>query len=97
MPLVYSNSIDDNNLRNNSPLGQLRLIAFFILHGTSHNAGFRHKCGCGDEGYAMDGTRIQQLLIEPNSEINTFEKLILYTKKEYNHVIESTKIRFGIR
>lgn len=97
-----------NDTKNSNKLegsdGSSRLIGFIILHGTSHNAGFKHDYYGDDEtglgydingkGYADHGHVITDYLNNYQT-LFSFEKIIEHTKDLYGHIIVQTNVRYG--
>ncbi len=92
---MYFGESDDNDF--GKPGDIYRSVGFIILHGTSHNAGFKHDSPPLGEGYCADAPVIQGRLRCPSSDcsLRTFEKIIIDTKKDYNYMIIQTNERYG--
>ncbi|MBK8623696.1 MAG: hypothetical protein IPN79_18560 [Saprospiraceae bacterium] len=92
---AYSNNSDDNDLR--KPGGTYRSIAYLILHGTAHQAGFHHDREPEGQAYCMDGVRTGQFLSCGGAQCHfkTYESLIEDAKKRYKYMIKQTNERYG--
>lgn len=91
---LYSNSADDNKLRESG--GIYRSIAFLIIHGTAHQAGFNHGISPEGQAYCMEGKFLPGYLgCNACIGLTTYEKIINWAKKDYFYMIKQTNERFG--